>query len=139
MICIIRIRGQVKIDRDVKETLERLRLGKKYTCVVLVNPNKEQLGMIKKLRDCIAFGNINKGVFEKLIDIRGQKINKDKKIDSKKVIEELEKGKTYEFLNLKPFFRLHPPRKGINSKQHFPRGVLGDNGEKINDLVLRML
>jgi len=139
MICIIRIRGQVKIDRDVKETMERLRLGKKYTCVVLVNPNKEQLGMIKKLRDCIAFGNLRKEVFEKLIDIRGQKINKDKKIDSKKVMEELEKGKTYEFLNLKPFFRLHPPRKGINSKQHFPRGVLGDNGEKINDLVLRML
>jgi large subunit ribosomal protein L30 len=138
MICIIRIRGQVKIDRDVKETLERLRLGKKYTCVV-INPNKEQLGMIKKLRNFVAFGNMNKDVFEKLIDTRGQKINKDKKVDSKKVIEELEKGKTYEFLNLKPFFRLHPPRKGINSKKHFPKGVLGDNGEKINDLVLRML
>ncbi|KKL95423.1 hypothetical protein LCGC14_1854700, partial [marine sediment metagenome] len=42
-------------------------------------------------------------------------------------------------LNLKPFFRLHPPRKGIKSKLHFPKGVLGDNKEKINDLVLRML
>ena len=138
MICIIRIRGKVKIDRDVKETLERLRLGKKYTCVV-INPNKEQWGMIKKLRDFVAFGNISKEVFEKLIGTRGQKIDKKKKIDSKKIIEELEKGKTYESLNLKPFFRLHPPRGGINSKLHFPKGVLGDNGEKINDLVLRML
>jgi len=138
MICIIRIRGQVKLNRDVKETLERLRLKKKYSCVVL-NPNKEQLGMIKKIRDFVAYGNIRKDVFERLLDSRGQKINKNKKIDSRKVIEDLEKGKKYENLNLKPFFRLHPPRHGIKSKFHFPKGVLGDNGEKINDLVLRML
>jgi len=139
MICIIRIKGRVKIDWDVKETLERLRLGKKYTCVVLVNPNREQEGMIKKLRNFVAFGNISKEVLEKLIDTRGQKIDEKKKLDPRKIVEELEKGKTYESLNLKPFFRLHPPRRGIQSKQHFPKGVLGDNGEKINDLVLRML
>ena len=56
-----------------------------------------------------------------------------------KIVEELEKGKKYEELNLKPFFRLHPPRKGIKSKLHFPKGVLGDNKEKINELVKRML
>ena len=138
MICIIRIHGRVGLDRSIKETLERLRLGKKYTCVV-INPNKEQVGMIKKLRNFVAFGDIKKDIFEKLIDKRGQKIDKKKKIDSKKIVEELEKEKTYEFLNLKPFFRLHPPRGGINSKIHFPKGVLGDNKEKINDLVLRML
>lgn len=138
MICIIRIKGKVGLVRDIKETLERLRLRKKYTCII-INPNKEQAGMIKKLKDFVAFGNIRKDVFEKLIDSRGQKIDKKKKIDSGKVIEELEKGKTYESLNLKPFFRLHPPRKGINSKLHFPKGVLGNNREKINDLILRML
>nr|AKQ03290.1 50S ribosomal protein L30, large subunit ribosomal protein L30 [uncultured archaeon Rifle_16ft_4_minimus_37913] len=139
MICVIRIHGRVGVDRKVKETLERLRLGKKYTCVVIANPNKEQVGMIKKVRDFVASGDIKKDVFEKLIDKRGRKIDKKKSIDSKKVVEELEKGKIYESLNLKPFFRLHPPRGGINSKLHFPKGVLGDNKEKINDLVLRML
>ncbi|HKZ33990.1 MAG TPA: uL30 family ribosomal protein [Candidatus Nanoarchaeia archaeon] len=139
MICVIRIHGRVGVDRKVKETLERLRLGKKYTCVVIANPNKEQVGMIKKVRDFVASGDMKKDVFEKLIDKRGRKIDKKKSIDSKKVVEELEKGKIYESLNLKPFFRLHPPRGGINSKLHFPKGVLGDNKEKINDLVLRML
>ena len=139
MICVIRIHGRVGVDRKVKETLERLRLGKKYTCVVIANPNKEQVGMIKKVRDFVASGDMKKDVFEKLIDKRGRKIDKKRAIDSKKIVEELEKGKTYESLNLKPFFRLHPPRGGINSKVHFPRGVLGDNKEKINDLVLRML
>jgi large subunit ribosomal protein L30 len=138
MICIIRITGQVKLNRDIKETLERLRLGKKYTCVV-INPNKEQNGMIKKLKDFIAFGKIKNDVFEKLINARGQRIDKKKRIDSKKIMEDLEKGKKYEELNLKPFFRLHPPRGGINSKIHFPKGVLGNNQEKINELVSRML
>src|SRR3972149_6243627 len=103
MIRIIRIRGETKIDGDVKETFDRLRLRKKYSCIV-INPNKEQIGMIRKLEDFTAFGEIKKDIFEKLIDARGQKINKEKKIDSKKAIEEIEKGKKYEDLNLKPFF-----------------------------------
>ena len=138
MICMIRIRGRVGLDRNINQTLERLRLGRKYICVVL-NPNKEQRGMIKKLRNFIAFGNIRNDVFERLISTRGQRINKKKGIDAKAVIEGLNKGKKYEDLNLKPFFRLHPPRGGIKSKVHFPKGVLGDHGEKINELVLRML
>ena len=126
------------MDRDVAETLSRLRLRKKYSCVVM-NPNKEQEGMIKKVKDLVAFGEINKETFEKLLEKRGQLIDKKKKIDAKKVIEELEKGKKLTDLNLKPFFRLHPPRGGIKSKLHFPKGVLGNHGSKINELVLRML
>ncbi len=140
MIAVIRIHGQVKLKKPIVETLNRLRIRKKYSCVVL-KPTKEKLGMIKKLKDFVAFGNINKKTFEELIEKRAQKIDKTKEIDAKKIIEELEKGKNYEELNLKPFFRLHPPRKGIDSKKHFgvQKGVLGDNKEKINDLIARML
>lgn len=139
MICIIRIRGDVKLDRDVRETFERLRLGRKYACVV-INPTKEQQGMIRKIEDFVAFGEIKKDVFEKLIDIRGQKLDKNKKLDTKKIVEDVEKGKSYVDAGIKPFFRLHPPRGGIkSSKLHFPKGVLGNNKEKINDLLLRML
>ena len=113
MICIIRIHGQVGLKKEIVETLNRLRLRKKYSCIILENPTKEQIGMVKKLRDFVAFGEINDETYKKLVEARGQKI--------------------------KNFFRLHPPRKGINSKLHFPKGVLGDNGEKINELVRRML
>ena len=127
------------MDGDVKETLYRLRLRKKYTCVVL-NPNKEQKGMIEKVKNLVAFGEINKETFEKLIEARGQLFDrKKKKVDAKKAVEDLDKGKAYEDLNLKPFFRLHPARGGMNTKIHFPKGVLGNNGDKINALVLRML
>jgi len=117
MICIIRIRGRVGLKKEINETLNRLRLRRKYTCVVLEG-NKVQLGMIKKVKDFIAFGEINEETHKKLIEKRGKKDKEGK---------------------LKPFFRLHPPRKGINSKLYFPKGVLGDNKEKINDLVERML
>jgi len=143
MIAVIRIKGQIGINRKIAETLHRLRLRRKYSCVVIVKPKKEELGMIKKIKDFTAFGEINKEIFKKLIEKRGQILDKRKggKIDSKNIIEGLENGKKYEELNLKQFFRLHPPRKGIESKKHFGvgKGVLGNNKDKINDLIERML
>ena len=116
---IIRIRGRVNIDKDIEETLDRLRLKRKYACVV-IKGTKEELGMIKKVRNFVAFGEITPEVHEELKKKRGKK-----GADGK----------------LKPFFRLHPPRGGIESKKHFGvgKGVLGNNKEKINDLVRRML
>jgi large subunit ribosomal protein L30 len=141
MITAIRIRGLVGISKDTKETFNRLRLRRKYSCIVLPNSSKQQEGMIRKVKDSIAYGEIDKELFEKLIETRGQPIDKKKKMDSKKIVEELIKGKTYQELNLKPFFRLHPARGGINSKKHFgkEKGVLGDNGKEINKLLERML
>jgi large subunit ribosomal protein L30 len=140
MICAIRIKGEVGLDKDVKETLKRLRLRRKYSCVVL-NENPEQLGMIKKMKDFVAFGEIDKKTFEMLIEARGKTIDKKKKLDIKRIVEEIPKGKKYQDLNLKPFFRLHPPRGGIDSKKHFgvKKGVLGNHKEKINELIRRML
>ncbi|MBU2104269.1 MAG: uL30 family ribosomal protein [Nanoarchaeota archaeon] len=140
-IAVIRIKGQVGLKKPIVETLNRLRLRRKYACVVFAKPNKIQEGMIKKVKDFIAFGEINKETFEKLIEARGRLINKKKSIDVKKTIEELEKGKKYEDVNLKPFFRLHPPRGGIDSKKHFgvQKGVLGNHKDKINKLIERML
>lgn len=140
MIAIIRIRGEVGLKKQIKETLERLRLKRKYSCIV-ITPTKIQEGMIKRVKDFVAFGEIKKETFIQLIEKRAQLFGKKEKIDAKKIVEELEKGKTYSELKLKPFFRLHPPRKGIESKKHFgvDKGVLGNNKEKINDLIERML
>ena len=61
---------------------------------------------------------------------------------AEKIISEIFDGKLEKRLSdfgIKPFFRLHPPRGGIKSKLHFPKGVLGDHGDKINLLIERML
>ncbi|MBS3085465.1 uL30 family ribosomal protein [Candidatus Pacearchaeota archaeon] len=138
MIAIIRIKGLVKIKEPLQKTLYNLRLRRKYVCVI-ISETKENMGMIKKISSFVAFGQVNKETLEKLIEKRGKLIDKNKKIDAKKAAEEIIKGIKCEKVNLKPFFRLHPPRGGIKSKVAFPKGVLGNHGEKINDLIMRML
>ncbi|MBU2504153.1 MAG: 50S ribosomal protein L30, partial [Nanoarchaeota archaeon] len=121
---------------------DRLGLMRKYSCIVLSPADAtKKAGMIKKVLNFIAFGELGKKDLEELIEKRGQPIDKSKKVDVKKAAEEIEKGKKYDELNLKPFFRLHPPRKGIDSKFHFGKGkgVLGNNKDKINELLRRML
>ena len=115
LIAIIRISGMVKVPKDIENALYRLRLRRKYACVV-VKPTKDILGMIEKVKYYVAYGEINKETYDKLIKARGKKVG----------------GK------LKPFFRLHPPRRGIKSKLQYPKGVLGKNKE-INKLIERML
>ena len=115
-IAIIRISGMVKVPKDIENALYRLRLRKKYACVV-VKPTKDILGMIKKVKYYVAYGEIDKETYDKLVKARG------KKVDGK----------------LKPFFRLHPPRGGIKSKLQYPKGVLGNNKQDINKLIGRML
>jgi large subunit ribosomal protein L30 len=145
MILVIRISGLVEIPEKVNEALFRLRLRRKYTSVLLL-PTKENLALLKKLRNTIAYGVIDAKNLEHLIAKRGQPIDKKKKISAESIANEIlsmeKKGKLdLKSLGLKPFFRLHPPIGGIDTKVHFPirKGVLGDNGEKINDLVRRML
>lgn len=139
MIAIIRITGMIGISGKTQETLYRLRLRRKYS-LVLMKPSPEKLKLLSKIRNQVAYGDIDEETLAELIRKRGQLIGKDKKIDVKKVVEQLA-HKDLQDLGLKPFFRLHPPRGGIESKKHFGvgKGVLGDNKKEINNLIRRML
>ena len=108
---------------------------------MVVDDNKVNKGMLHLVRNFVAYGTLNKETLEKLIEKRAQLIDKTKKTDLRTVAEDFSNGKKLKDMNVKPFFRLHPPRGGIDSKIHFgkKKGVLGDNKDKINDLILRML
>jgi large subunit ribosomal protein L30 len=140
MKALIRIAGLLHINYDVEETMKRLRLGKKYTCVI-VNENPETLGMIKKVKDFIAFGKIDEKTLVELIKIRGKKLGTriGKVENPEKVAKEVMAGKKLEELKVKPYFGLHPARGGIDTKHHYPKGVRGNHGEDINKLIMRML
>ena len=112
MIAVIRIHGQVNLSAKVRETLDRLRLRRKYACVVFDNPSKIEIGMIQAVRNQVAYGEISEATHKKLV----------------------EKRKT----NIENFFRLHPARGGMKTKFHYPKGVLGENKE-IDKLIGRML
>jgi Ribosomal protein L30/L7E len=139
MIAIVRIRGMMNVLGSIEETLTRFRLRRKYACVV-IRENPVNLGMLKKIENFVAYGQIDKSTFIELIKQRG-KATKGK-VDAEKIVAEFTEGKTekkLEDLGIKPFFRLHPPRGGIDSKLHYPKGPLGNNREGINELIRRML
>lgn len=138
MILVIRISGQVEITEKIEKTLHDLRLRRKYAAVLL-NETPLNLKLLLHLRNYIAYGRISEDNLKKLIKLRGQPLKKETKIDADKIAGQLGSKKLDE-LGLKPFFRLHPPRGGIESKNHFGvrKGVLGDNKESINKLVERM-
>lgn len=139
MILVIRISGMVNLNKETHEALYRLRLRRKYASV-LIKPSVENLKLLKKLRNYIAYGEIDKETLALLIEKRAISKIKSKKIEPEKIITQLEK-KDMSDLDIKPFFRLHPPRGGIESKKHagVGKGVLGDNKGNINALVRRML
>jgi large subunit ribosomal protein L30 len=119
MYAVVRVRGSVKTKREINDTLDMLKLKSVNHCVVV--PEKETyLGMLKKAKDYITWGKIDKKTLKKLIEKRGN----DKK--------DVEKDK--------PVFRLNPPRGGFKSTRlPYPKGDLGNRKEKINDLLERMI
>jgi large subunit ribosomal protein L30 len=143
-IILVRIRGLVDVNVNVEKTLNLLRLRKKHSCVI-VDETKETMGMIKKVQHYIAYGKINEETLKLLIMKRGR-LPGDKPIvaggkELDMIIKEFSEGKkTLKELGLKPFFRLHPPRKGFKKsiKLSYPQGVLGNN-PKINEIVKEML
>jgi len=141
MLAIIRISGIPEMPLKAGETLDRMRLRRKYACVLL-HETGENMGMINQVENFVAYGKVDKETLLELIKVRGKVAgNRNGKVDAVKAVTELLEGKTQKKLSdigLKPFFRLHPPRGGIDSKSHYPTGVLGEN-KKINELIRRML
>jgi large subunit ribosomal protein L30 len=110
-IAVIRIRGAVKLNKEIKDTFDMLKLYKQNFCVVL-DDSPSIKGMLKKIEGYVAWGEIDEETLKLL------------------------KGK-------KKFFRMHPPRKGFERKgikiPFSKGGAVGYRGDKINDLIKRML
>lgn len=142
MIAVIRIRGTVGVKKDIKETMKLLKLSKPNHCMIM--PETETyLGMIKKVKDYIAYGKIDDKTLKSLIEKRGQYSNKKpiNEKDIEKVTKQVKEGKIKES-KIKNLFRLHPPLKGFkrSTKKGFnQKGILGNNKEKINELIIKML
>lgn len=121
-MAVVLIKGTIGAKSEVKSTLEKLRLRTKNACVIVKN-TPSFMGMLNKVKDLTTYGEVSDETIRLLQDKRGQK-----------------DAKTGE---LKPFFRLNPPRKGFERKgTKIPftvGGALGYRGDKINDLIQRMI
>lgn len=154
---LVRIRGTVNVTGKIADTLEMLHLNHPNHAVVI--PKTESyMGMVNRVKDFVAYGDIDAPTLEALIKARG-KLMGDKPIDDafvktatenryatvqafakavaegKAAIKDLGEG-------AKPVFRLHPPEgghKGSTKKHYAVKGELGYRGKEINELIKRMM
>ncbi len=114
-LAVIRIKGDIGLNEDAKKTFRMLNLNKKFACSVLED-NPVNKGMIRKIKDFSTYGNVSEETLALL---------KKKEKEGQKC------------------YNLHPPvggfeRKGTK-KSFNAGGALGERGDKINDLIKRML
>ncbi len=150
---VVRVRGTVNIKPDTKKTLQLLNLTKVNHCVILEEKPSIK-GMLQVVKDYVTWGEIEKNILNNLINSRG-KLEGDKKltddylksstsygsIDKLSLAIMENKFKYKDIPNVKPIFRLNPPKKGYEGiKRSFVnKGALGYRGKEINKLIEKMI
>lgn len=152
-MAVIRIRGTISGSMQARETLKMLRLIRNNHAV-LVDNRPSFLGMITAAKDYVTYGQPSKETVAKLIKKRGRLEGNKKLSDeyaqklSHKSLDELAEAVSecrveyWKLPNIQPVFRLHPPSKGFKGKikrGYGSGGELGYRGEKIDELLNRML
>jgi len=152
LFVVVRIRGWAKTRKEINDTLDMLRLKRNNNCVLLPETNQYK-GMLKKIKDYVTFGEIDKDTLVELLKKRGKiEGNKNLTLEALKEITKFDNFEDFadalikentsliRFRKLKPVFRLNPPRKGFKSKRFpFPKGDLGYRGKEINEFLKRMI
>jgi len=154
MFLVIRVRGTTGVNRDIADTLKMLRLHR-INHAVLVEDNPSYKGMLQKAKDYITWGEVNNETLSEIISKRGEFIGGVRVTDE--ILAELTENSGYSSIedlanslingsvkatdiDMKPVFRLHPPRKGYEGIRLSIKegGSLGYRGELINDLAVKM-
>ena len=153
-IAVIRIRGSFGVRNEIKDTMNMLRLYNQNHCII-IDSSPNYIGMLKKIKDYVTWGEIDEKTFNELISRRG-KIIANKSLTESYLKEKVKlsfEEFTKEFFNFKKnlkdipgfklYFKLKPPVKGFERKgikvPYSMGGVLGYRKENINGLILRML
>lgn len=137
----VRLRGSINTDKETKATLSTLNLKRTNNCV-LIPKNRETDGILKKVRNFVAYGEISPNTLEKLIAKRGRKTGNKKleKDEVKKTVKIVLQNSSAKGAGIKPLFRLSPASGGLKSiKTAYPKGDLGYRGEEVNKLLERMM
>jgi len=112
-IVAVLVRGKVRVPQKIVDTLFMLKLRRKNSCVVL-NKTESIMGMVEKVKDYITWGEASDEVLKALSEKEG-----------------------------KGYYNLNSPKKGFGRKgikaSFKVGGALGYRGDKINDLIKRML
>ena len=151
-IAAVRVRGSISAQREDRETLDMLHLGR-TNHAVLVDNRPAFVGMLKRVQNYVTWGEASKETVALLLQKRGR-LAGDKKLTAEyaqktgyKSLGELAdavascKVEHRKLPGMQPVFKLHPPSKGFKGKtkkSYRAGGETGYRGEGINELIRRM-
>ncbi|MGE5188212.1 MAG: 50S ribosomal protein L30 [Betaproteobacteria bacterium] len=150
---VVKIRGTVRAQREVRETLDLLHLAH-TNHAVLIDSRPAYKGMLQRINGYVTWGEPTKEIVVALMQKRGRLAGAKKLTEEYlakvgyKSFEELAeaiidcKVQYGKLADIEPRFKLHPPSKGFkgNTKKSFNAGgEAGYRGAAINDLVKRMV
>jgi large subunit ribosomal protein L30 len=148
---VVRIKGTVNVPQQAKKTLDNLNLDKRFRATI-VPESDEYLGMLRRVKEEVAWTKADASIVKELLEKRGRKIGY-KPIANPDIpkgynnIDELASAIAENKITLsklegiKPWFALNPPRGGFKRKtktQYTQDGVLGE-GSNLAEIVKRML
>lgn len=148
---VVRIRGTVNIPHWANNTLDNLNLDKRFRATIIPE-NPESLGMLRKVKEMVAWTSADATIIKELLEKRGKKtgfkpITNSDLPEGYKTIEELasaiadNKITLSKIRSIKPWFALNSPRGGFKRKtktQYSQDGILGED-KGLTDIVKRML
>jgi large subunit ribosomal protein L30 len=148
---VVRIKGTINIPQWAKTTLTGLNLDKRFRATI-VPESPEYVGMLKRVKEEVAWTKADAGIVKDLLERRGRKTGY-KPLSESDIPQEYEtfdklavaiaenKVSISKLEGIKPWFALSPPKGGFKRKtktQYGQKGVLGDDNELIG-IVKRML
>jgi large subunit ribosomal protein L30 len=152
-ITVVRVRGSISAQREARETLDMLHLGR-TNHAVLIDNRRAFMGMLKQVQNYVTWGEASKETVAMLLQKRGR-LAGDKKLTDEyaqkigyRSIDELAdavascKAEHRKLPDMQPVFKLHPPSKGFKGKikkSYRAGGEAGYRGEGINELIKRMV
>jgi large subunit ribosomal protein L30 len=148
---VVRIKGTVNIPQQAKKTLDSLNLDKRFRATI-VPESTEYLGMLRRVKEEVAWTKADAIIVKELLEKRGRKtgykpITKPDLPKEYNSIDQLasaiaENKVTMSKLGgIKPWFALNPPKGGFRRKtktQYAQDGILGEDGN-LAEIVKRML
>jgi large subunit ribosomal protein L30 len=148
---VLRIKGTVNVPHWARYTLDNLSLYKKFWATILPE-TPESIGMLRKIKDFVAWSHIDASFVKELLEKRGKTIgskplkllpNSAQYSDIDELAADLAKDKIRlsSLQMVKPWFALNPPRGGFKRKtktQYHQKGVLGEDKELV-EIIKRMI
>jgi large subunit ribosomal protein L30 len=148
---VVRIKGTVNIPQQAKRTLDGLNLDKRFRATI-VPESAEYLGMLRKVKDEVAWARADVSIVKELLEKRGRKsgYRPITKPDLPKEYNNMDdlasaiaenKVAMSKLEGIKPWFALSPPKGGFKRKtktQYMQDGILGEDSD-LPEIVKRML